>query len=63
MSLTPEERDRWDVDPDRWPHTPPHHVFRALYEEDDNLWWRAGSGHGMNAYDAALEEIDRLRSA
>lgn len=57
-ALTPEERSTWDVDPDLWPHTPPLHVFRALMDEDDNLWWRAGSGHGLNLYEAAVDLLD-----
>jgi hypothetical protein len=57
-----EERATWDVDPDLWPHTPPYRIFRELFEEDDNLWWRAGSGHGLNAYEAALERIDELEA-
>lgn len=58
--MTPEERAKWDVDPNDWPHSPPLHVFRELMDEDDNLWWRAGSGYGLNAYEQAIEEVDRL---
>lgn len=58
FELTDAERAQWDVDPDEWPHTPPFGVFAALYDEDHNLWWRAGSGHGLNAYDAARQVID-----
>ena len=57
--MTPEERAQWDVDPDLWPATPPLHVFRELMAEDHNLWWRAGSGHGLNAYEAAIEELEK----
>jgi hypothetical protein len=60
VRLTEAERKAWDVDPDLWPHTPPLHIFRALMDEDDNLWWRASGGHGLNAYDAATERIDEL---
>jgi hypothetical protein len=56
------EREIWEMDPRDWPHTPAYRIFRTLYEEDDNLWWRAGAGHGQNAYDQALEEIDRLEA-
>ncbi len=56
--LSASERDQWDVDPLDWPHTPGYRIFRALFEEDDNLWWRAGAGHGLNAYEAALQVID-----
>lgn len=61
--LTEAEREKWDVDPDEWPHTPPLHVFRALMDEDDNTWWRAGSGHGLNAYEAAVERVEELERA
>lgn len=60
VRLTEAEREAWDVDPDLWPHTPPLHIFRALMDEDDNVWWRASGGHGLNAYDAAIERIDEL---
>lgn len=62
FELTEAERAQWDVDPDEWPHTPPFGVFAALYDEDHNLWWRAGSGHGMNAYDAARDRIDDVEA-
>lgn len=41
--------------------TAPLAEFFAAYEEDDNLWWRVGCGHHMNLFDAAMEEIDRLK--
>lgn len=63
VTLTVDERETWDRDPDEWPHTPPFHVFRALMDEDDNTWWRAGSGHGLNAYEAAVERVEELESA
>lgn len=58
--MTPQERARWDVDPDQWSQTPPLHVFRELMDEDSSLWWRAGLGHGLNAYEAAIERIEEL---
>jgi len=61
--LTDEERAEWDVHPDKWPHTPPHDVFRALYEKNGNLWWGAGLAHGQAAYDGALARIDELEEA
>jgi hypothetical protein len=61
--VTPEERATWDVDPDRWPHTPPLHVFRELMDEDDNWWWQAGAGHGLNAYEAAVEALEAAEAA
>lgn len=60
--LTSEEREKWDRDPSEWPHTPPLHVFLALMDEDDNTWWRAGLGHGLNAFDAAIERIEELEA-
>lgn len=60
--LSDAERQEWAVDPDIWPHTPPFHVFAALMDEDHNLWWRAGSGHGLNAYEAARQRIDELEA-
>lgn len=59
--LSDDERKQWDVDPDEWPHTPPFRIFAALMEEDDNVWWRAGSGHGLNAYEAAVTKVEELR--
>ena len=53
----------WDVDPDQWPHTPPLDVWRALYEDDDNLVWRAGIGHVVNALDEALERLEVAEGA
>jgi hypothetical protein len=43
--------------------TAPLEVFRKAYEDDDNVWWRTDSGHHMNLFDSALEEIDRLTAA
>jgi hypothetical protein len=41
--------------------TAPLEDFRAAYEADDNWWWRIGCGHHQNLFDAACDEIDRLR--
>ena len=60
--MSPEDRAQWDVNPELWPHTPPYHVFRELFEEDEHLWWRMSFGHGLNAYEAALERIDELEA-
>ena len=49
-----------DTDWDNVP-TPPLPEFCEEYEKDSNLWWVIGSGHGMNLFDAALEEIERLK--
>jgi len=50
----------WNVDPDEWPHTPPLAVFRGLYADDDNVWWRMDSGHALNLYTEAVERIETL---
>lgn len=59
--LTDDERERWDRDPREWPHTPPLHVFRALLDDDDNLWWRVECGHHLNVFDAACDALDAER--
>ena len=58
MSLSPEEWADWGGNPDEWPHTPPLHVFRALYDADPHLPWRIPLGHVVNALEAALEALD-----
>lgn len=52
----------------RWPlkitqdsPTPPLEDFREAYEADDTIWWSLGCGHHQNLFEAACEEIDRLR--
>ena len=52
----------WNVDPDQWPHTPPMPVWRAQYEADSNLVWRAGTGHVVNMLDAALERLEAVEA-
>jgi hypothetical protein len=42
--------------------TAPLAEFVAAYEADDNLWWVVGCGHHQNLFDAAMEEVDRLRA-
>lgn len=41
--------------------TAPLSEFVAAYERDDNIWWVVGCGHHQNLFDAAIEEIERLR--
>lgn len=49
------------LEDDRAP-TAPLTDFRPDYDENDNLWWMLDSGHMQNLFEAACEEIDRLRS-
>lgn len=41
--------------------TAPLADFRDIYDRDDNIWWVIDSGHHQNLFEAACEEIDRLR--
>lgn len=43
--------------------TPSLDEYRALEKTDSNAFWRLDSGHHQNLLDAALEEIERLRTA
>ena len=46
---------------DDWPYTPPVETFMALEEKNRNLWYMVGSGHHRNLFDAAWDEVWRLR--
>ena len=37
--------------------------FRKAFEEDDNIWWRMGSGDHLNLLEEALELIDSLNES
>jgi len=48
--------------------TAPLDDFLPAYTEDDNLWWRIGSGHHQNLFEEAIErmwdaerELERMR--
>ena len=41
-----------------WKQTPTLDDFAAMYDEDDNLWWRIDSGHHLNLYEAARERYE-----
>lgn len=38
-----------------WKQTPTLDEFNAMYDEDDNIWWRIACGHHQNLYEAAVE--------
>jgi len=38
-----------------WRQTPTLDEFNAMYDEDDNIWWRIACGHHQNLYEAAVE--------
>jgi hypothetical protein len=42
--------------------TPPLAEFLVEFEQDDNIWWRIGCGHHLNLFEAAVEEIEQLKS-
>lgn len=42
--------------------TPSLADFRAVYDEDDNVWWRLDCGHHQNLLDEALARLDELQS-
>lgn len=51
-----------------WKQTPTLDEFNAMYDEDDNIWWRIACGHHQNLYEAAVEryqtaeaQIQRVR--
>jgi len=53
-----------------WKQTPTLDEFNAMYDEDDNIWWRIACGHHQNLYEAAVEryqtaeaQIQRVREA
>lgn len=43
--------------------TPPLDDFLAVYNDDDNEWWRIECGHHMNLFEAAVDERDEAREA
>ena len=43
-------------DPGQAP-TAPLDDFLIAYEDDDNWWWRIGSGHHMNLFDEAVQRV------
>lgn len=42
--------------------TPSLEEFCARYEADNNEWWGISCGHHQNLFEAACEEVDRLRA-
>jgi DNA-binding transcriptional MerR regulator len=46
---------------DQYAPTPALGVFLAALREDSRLWWRVNCGHHLNLFEAALDEIQRLR--
>lgn len=54
------EIDWAKLDPHDWPWTPPLAVFRDLYADDDNWWWRIECGHHQNLYEAADDRLTSL---
>lgn len=42
--------------------TPPLDEFLAEYKSDDNTWWYLASGHHLNLFDAALDQLEQARA-
>lgn len=48
----------------RWTQTGPTLAeFLPVYADDDNAWWVLSGGDHMNLFDAAMDEVARLRNA
>lgn len=45
-----------------WKQTPALDEFNAMYDEDDNWWWRIACGHHQNLYEAAVERYERAEA-
>jgi hypothetical protein len=41
--------------------TAPLAEFLEAYNDDNNWWWQISCGHHMNLFDAAVDEIERLK--
>ena len=46
-----------------WRQTPTLDEFNAMYDEDDNIWWRIACGHHQNLYEAAVERYQTAEAA
>lgn len=46
-----------------WKQTPTLDEFNAMYDEDDNIWWRIACGHHQNLYEAAVERYQTAEAA
>jgi hypothetical protein len=41
--------------------TAPLDEFLEEMDADDNVWWMIGSGHHLNLFEEAVEQLERLR--